>query len=499
VADPNPFQHGVASGDPLTDRVILWTRVTTDGRSDVRVAWVIARDAQMKEVVGTGESTATADADWTVHVDATGLEPDATYFYGFSALDTDSPIARTRTLPATTDHLRFAYVSCAKFNAGYFNVYGCIAARDDLQFLLHLGDYIYEGSNTPPASQTPGADIGRPFEPIGECITLDDYRTRYSQYHRDPDVQAMHHKLPIIPTLDDHEFADGAWSGGSTEHKPEYGPWATRKAAAFQAREEWLPIRRPDPADPTRVFRSFRVGDLAEIFLLDTRSRRDEPVPEPAMSDPSRSAMGKEQRDWLLTSLDASTARWRLLGNPSVMSPIWRPDFPDELKPALLKVKLIAEDGLGPDYDQWDGYPVERDAFFTHLQEKDIDNLVVFSGDVHISLATELHHDPFNPRDRPLAAEFVTPSITSQNFDDKMKLPRHSPEAREYERRATEWLPHWHWVDLDSHGYVIVDVTPAEVTAEFWHMETVLERSVAEERASAWSVEHGTALLARID
>jgi alkaline phosphatase D len=216
------------------------------------------------------------------------------------------------------------------------------------------------------------------------------------------------------------------------------------------------------------------------------------------MSDSTRTAWGPEQRDWLLRSIDESTATWRILGNPSVMSPIWRPDFPEDLKPALLKVKLIAEDGLGPDYDQWDGYPAERDAFFQHLIDHDIDNLVVLSGDVHISIATELHRDPFAPGDRPLAAEFVTPSITSQNLDDKMGWPRHSAEARAYEARAVEYLPHWHWVDLDSHGYVIIDVTAPQVTAEWWHLDTVLERSTKEERGAAFAVEHGTARLQQL-
>ena len=155
--------------------------------------------------------------------------------------------------------------SCAKFNAGFFNAYARIAERDDLDFVLHLGDYIYEASNTPPKTQTPGADIGRPFEPVGECRTLADYRTRYAQYRRDPDVQRLHAALPMIATLDDHELADGAWAGGADAHDPaEHGPWERRRDEAFRARWEWLPARPPDPADPTRVFRTIAVGELAE-------------------------------------------------------------------------------------------------------------------------------------------------------------------------------------------------------------------------------------------
>ena len=492
------FAHGVASGDPLTDRVILWTRVGGGTDSPVPVEWTIAKDPELRDVVGSGQADAVADSDWTVHVDPDGLDPDTHYYYRFSALGSDSPTARTRTLPAKTDHVRFAMVSCAKFNAGFFNAYSCIAARDDVQFLLHLGDYIYEMSNTPPKTQTAGADIGRPFDPVTECITFEDYRTRYSQYHRDPDVQALHHKHPIIPTLDDHEFADGAWGGGATEHKPEYGTWDERKERAFRAREEWLPIRRPDPADPSRVFRTVPLGGLADLFITDTRTRRDEPVPEPAMSEKGRSAWGTEQREWLFDALAASTARWRLLGNPSVMSPIYRPDFPEEVTKAFLKLKLVHEDGTGADYDQWDGYPDERDTFFSHVLDHGMDNVVALSGDVHVSIASELHRDPLRTLDEAVAVEFVTPSLTSQNLDDKMGWPRHDERSRSAEARALEYLPHWLWTDFDSHGYVLIDVTPERVTGEWWHLETVLERSTTEERAAAFSVAHGERRLTRL-
>ncbi|HEY8218149.1 MAG TPA: alkaline phosphatase D family protein [Acidimicrobiia bacterium] len=493
------FAHGVASGDPLTDHVVLWTRVTTTAADAVPVDWELARDQAMTDVVSSGTTAAEAEHDWCVHVDAGGLAPASTYWYRFEAQGDTSPVGRTRTLPAETDHLRFAMVSCAKFNAGFFNAYARLAARDDLDFLLHLGDYIYEASNTPPASQTPGADIGRPFEPLHECVTLDDYRARYNQYHRDSDVQLLHSRHPIIPTIDDHEFADGAWREGATEHKPEYGPWSQRKANAFRVREEWLPVRRPDPADPERVWRSVAIAGLAELFLMDTRTQRDEPVPEPAMSDAGRTALGPAQRVWLRESVDASTARWRILANPSVIGQTWNPDLPMDVRPALKKVKLIADDEQGPDWDQWDGYPAERDSFFTHLIDQGIDNLVVLSGDVHVSLVIELQRDPFGrPDEPPLAVEIVTPSMTSQNLDDKMGWPRRDEQSLAAERRAMEFLPHWKWVDLDSHGYVIIDVTSDRLTAEYWHLDTVLESSPNEERASVWRVDHGTPRVVRV-
>jgi alkaline phosphatase D len=490
------FQFGVASGDPLTDRVVLWTQVACT--EPVAVEWELARDGAFQDVVASGITEASPEHDGTVHVDPTGLEPGTAYWYRFRALGAQSPVGRTRTLPDPADHVRLVMVSCAKFNAGFFNAYARIAERTDLDFLLHLGDYIYEASNTPPKSQTAGADIGRPFDPLHECVTLADYRTRYRQYRADPDVQRLHAAHPVIATLDDHEFADGAWRDGATEHKPEYPPWAQRRANAFRAREEWLPTRRIDPDDPERVWRRVPIGNLADLILIDTRTRRDEPVPEPAMSDPARSALGPEQRAWLFSALAESTARWRVLANPSVMGQTWHPDLPEAVRNGLRKVKLIADDMQGPDFDQWDGYPAERDALFEHIIEHDMNNVVVLSGDVHVSLALELHRNPFDSTDHTLAVEFVTPSLTSQNLDDKMGWSRRSTDSQDIERQAVEFLPHWEWVDLDSHGYVIVDITPARVTAEWWHLDTVLSRSPYEERGAVVAVPHGTERLERL-
>ena len=288
------FQHGVASGDPTAEAVVLWTRATTEDAS-LPVTWCLASDPGLRDVVAQGEAVADAERDHTVHVEVGGLEPATEYHYGFEAAGERTASGRTRTLPGPgAQRVRFATCSCAKFNAGYFNAYARIAERGDLDFLLHLGDYIYEAANKPAAGQTPGADIGRPFEPDGECRTLAEYRTRYAQYRRDPDVQALHLALPMIAALDDHELADGAWAGGADAHDPAlHGPWAERREAAIRARWEWLPARPPDPADRSRVFRKVELGGLAEILICDIRSRRDQPVSEPEASDPARTMLGR--------------------------------------------------------------------------------------------------------------------------------------------------------------------------------------------------------------
>ena len=483
------FADGVASGDPLTDRVVIWTRITTDGTDAVPVAWAVTTPDG--DGVAAGSVEARAEHDWTVHVDVDGLQPSTPYRYAFQAMGELSPEGRTRTLPVgEVQRVRFAQVSCAKFNAGFFNAYARIADRSDLDFVLHLGDYIYEASQTPPASQTPGADIGRPFDPPHECKTLADYRRRYAQYHRDPDVQRMHAAHPLVAAVDDHEFADGAWRDGAAEHRDERdGPWAARRAAAFRAHWEWLPARLPDPADPERAFRSLALGDLADLLLIDLRTRRDEPVGGAEMHDPARTMLGMEQREWLFRELSASKARWRLLGNPSVLARTWNDDLPQSVRELLVKVKMIDHDTTGPDPDQWDGYPAERSALLRHIQQQTRGNVVVLSGDVHVGMAIELRDEELTGN--PVAVEFVNTSLTSQNLDDKMGW-RPRTEGLPFEADFLAGMPDVKWCDFDSHGYSLVDVTRDRVSVEWWAVATVLERAEAERRVAAWEVRDGS-------
>ena len=484
--DGAAFAHGVASGDPAADRVVIWTRVS-GADADVPVEWTLARDPGLREVVASGSAVAAAERDHTVSVDVDGLEAGATYHYGFAANGEASPVGRTRTLPGEdAGRLRFAICSCAKFNAGYFNAYARIADRGDLDFVLHMGDYIYEAGNVPAKGQTPGADIGRPFDPLTECRTLPEYRTRYAQYRRDPDVQALHHALPIVPALDDHELADGAWAGGADAHDPaEHGPWSERLGTAFRVRAEWLPIRPPDPADPSRVFRRIEAGSLAEILIADIRSRRDQPALEPEASDPDRSMLGAEQREWLFSSLGEKAQGWRLLVTPSILGRTWVERPPEPLLTALLKLKLIDEDGEGPDEDQWDGYPAEREQLLDRLAA--IDDTVVLSGDIHVSFARTLEH-----AGTPAAVELTAPSLTSQNLDEKLGVAERSPEILASEEAVIDAFDRIEWCDLSSHGYVVVDVDAERLRAEWWHVDGVLEPSTGERLAACYEVPRGS-------
>jgi len=495
----NIFRHGIASGDPLQDRVILWTRITAADHADIEVKWEVAEEDGFHDLICEGTSMAVAENDYCVHVDPDGLQPGCRYYYRFHALGETSPTGRTQTLPPQdTNHVRFVQTSCAKFNAGYFNAYARMADHDDIDFVLHLGDYIYEASNTPPAGQTPGADIGRPFEPLYECKTLADYRMRYNQYRRDPDVQKMHSLLPIIPIVDDHEFADGAWRGGADVHdEAKDGPWTARLASCFRARWEWLPIRPPDPADPGRVYRKVQFGGLADLILINTRTHRDQPVPPPDMYSESRTTLGPDQREWLFHEFEHSSAKWRLLGNSSIISTTWREDLPEECRLALLKTKLIAADAQGSDYDQWDGYPFERKLLLDLMRKHPLGNNIVLSGDIHVCMVIELKENPFAPVDQPVGIEFINTSLTSQNLDDKMKWG-YRTRSLTHENAITRAFPHILWCDLDSHGYNIVDVTPDRVQVEYWLVDTVLERTEKERLDAVWRVNSGKPHVVRI-
>jgi alkaline phosphatase/alkaline phosphatase D len=242
------------------------------------------------------------------------------------------------------------------------------------------------------------------------------------------------------------------------------------------------------------VHRSVAIGDLADLVIIDTRSRRDEPVAGVAMRHPDRSAMGAEQRAWFFDTMRSSTARWRLFANPSVLSSTWNPAPPDdaELAQAMLKLKLVDPDGSGQmDHDQWEGYPAERGALLDLLDE--LDDVVVLSGDIHVGLAAELHRDPWTSIDSPVAVELVSPSVTSQNLDDKLGYP--AGGSRAVADRFVEASPHVHWADFDGHGYVLVDLDREQLRASWWCVDDVLTRSAGESCLARFTVKRGSRAL----
>ena len=491
------FQHGVASGDPLSDRVILWTRVTlAQQRSVVNVLWLVARDPAMSQVVQRGTAKTNPARDYTVKVDAAGLQPGTTYYYRFKVDGQDSPVGRTRTLPVgAVQRLRLAVVSCSNHAYGYFNAYRRVAERADLDAVVHLGDYLYEyGPNQYGSARTP--------EPPNEMVTLGDYRLRHAQYKRDADLQAVHQQHPMICIWDDHEITNDSWQGGAQNHSEgSEGTWASRVQVGLQAYYEWMPVRIPDAAQPRRNQRAFAFGDLIDLVMLEERlSARSKQltaaiptqfgnafVQSGAFADPARTLLGAEQEAWLAGRLRTSPARWKFIGQGVMFA---------QLK--LQGAPLAAGGGLFINPDQWDGYQPARDRVYDILkgtaQHPPVDNCVVLTGDIHSAWAADLTQDPNNPNlatggysaatgQGSRAVEFVATSITSPGLNDA---------GNNTANLLRGINPHFKHIDFNQRGYLLVDVTPQRVTGEWWTVDTVASVSNLQTFSVAFEVQHGS-------
>lgn len=479
-ADPTIFAHGVASGDPLQDRVILWTRIEPrrSRHAVIPVRWSIARDPAFRKVVESGFFLTDAGRDFTVKVDAHGLRPVTTYYYRFHALGGNSPIGRTRTLPVgSINNLRFAVASCSNYPFGYFNAYGAIAQRADLDAVLHLGDYLYEYAN---GTYGDGTALGRLVEPQREMVSLDDYRLRHATYKADPDLQEAHRQHPFITVWDDHESTNDSWHGGAQNHQPDTeGDWEARKAQSIRAYYEWMPIRESrEAAQP--IYRHFRFGDLAELTMLDTRLLgRDQQAASPAdvatINDPGRQLLGAEQEQWFLERLSRSQADgilWRLVGQQVMMAQLSL-DFGRSIANA----------------DQWDGYRPARDRVYDHLRTGRIDNVVMLTGDIHSSWGNDLTPNPFDGSYNPatgngaLGVEFVAPGVTSPFlFPD---TPAGAAQAAAVAQQIRAISPHIKFAELFRRGYLLLDVDRSRVQGEWYFPQTIQTRNLAEEFGGA--------------
>ncbi|MEU3101764.1 alkaline phosphatase D family protein [Streptomyces griseoflavus] len=490
------FLHGVASGDPLPDGVLLWTRVTPVPEAipgsglgpDTEVSWTVARDKAFTDVVARGSTLATAASDHTVKADIRGLRPATDYWFRFSAGTTDSPAARTRTAPAAdavVTGLRFGVVSCSNWEAGHFSAYRHLAARGDLDAWLHLGDYIYEYA----AGQygTRGQAV-RAHAPAHEIVTLADYRLRHATYKTDPDLQALHATAPVIAMWDDHEIANDTWSGGAENHtEGAEGTWAARQAAAKQAYFEWMPVR---PALAGTTYRRLRFGRLADLSLLDLRSFRSQQVStgDGDVDDPERTLTGRAQLDWLKAGLTASDTTWRLVGTSVMISPFAVGSLPASVLKPLAKLLGLPQEGLAINTDQWDGYTDDRRELLTHLRANAIRNTVFLTGDIHMAWANDV---PVNAGTYPLspsaATEFVVTSVTSDNLDDIVKVPEGTVTALAAPviRAANR---HVHWVDTDRHGYGVLDVTAERAQMDYY----VVSSRTRADATSAWARSYRT-------
>ncbi|MBF9131862.1 alkaline phosphatase D family protein [Plantactinospora sp. S1510] len=449
----DPFTLGVASGDPLPDGVVLWTRLAPDplapfGGMDRRaysVQWEIATDERFRQVVKRGTAKATPEYSHSVHVDVRGLKPAHEYYYRFRSGRFVSPAGRTKTAPAPhqmLSSLTLAFASCQASWEGWFTAHRDLAARRH-DVVLFLGDYIYEFGND--RGVRPGDDD---LLRTRQAVTLDEYRQRYAYYKTDPDLQAAHQSAPWIAVFDDHEVVDN-WAdmyAGSTPTNE----FLVRRANAFRAYWENMPLRAPQrPNGPEmQLYRRLQYGQLAEFSMLDTRQYRNDQAngdgtkaPNAATADPTRSILGFPQEKWLLDGLSTSRATWNVLGHQT----------------AITLLDTVSGPNVAVPMDTWDGYSASRDRLLGGIDERGIKNVVSLAGDLHRTVVSDLALDFNDPDSKVVATEFVGTSITSGQDGQDLDAGG---------RVLLEENPHMKFGNFQR-GYVSCEITPDAWLSEF--------------------------------
>jgi alkaline phosphatase D len=488
------FTHNVASGEPRARSVMLWTRYVPRPGESGRLNFEVSGSPDFSRIASRGVVAADPERDFCVRPTVRGLRPGRIYYYRFrDGAGRSSPVGRTRTLPeGPTARFNIAVFSCANLPGGWFNAYGHAAARDDIDLVLHLGDYFYEYQEGRYPRGHPSMP-GRLLDPQSEVWRLADYRLRFAAYRADPDLQRLHQLFPMVTMWDDHESANNSWSGGAENHQPAAeGDWAVRKAAAMRAYREWLPVS-------DEPWESYEIGDLATLFRPETRlTARTQPPsyaaalagqadPVAALTafrdgpwrDPARTMMGAEQEAWLAAGLRRSVragTKWQLLGQQVVMGPTllapeaagWlTPQTPPELRQQIGLGVIAARLGLPLTLDTWDGYPAARERLLRAALDADA-NLLVLSGDSHNAWAYDL-----SLAGAAAGAEFAGQSVTSHGYETY--LPWVPPA--ELARAMVAFNPALKWAELGSRGYLTVALTPEQARGEWLFLETIRERS----------------------
>lgn len=512
------FLHGVASGDPLQDKVILWTRLTpVDLNARLKVTWEIATDNQFKQNLKTGMVETTKTDDFTVKVDAAGLQANTIYYYRFRFGNKISSVGQTKTLPISTNKVTFAVCSCSNYPAGYFYVYREMA-KQNVDVIIHLGDYIYEYGADGYAAED-AAKLGRtlPTDNNKEIIKLDDYRKRYALYRQDKDLQAAHQRHPFIVIWDDHELANDTWRDGAENHQSDKGSFSDRKLAALQAYFEWMPIRPVISTDHLNIYRQFNFGSLVELTMLDTRIiARDKQLEyadymtaaglnaqkfQVDLTDPKRTLMGYTQRDWLVDKLKQSTATWNVIGQQVLMSKMW---IPAEL---LLSLGQITSDGASAEtlakmnaqitelvtlklrleqgdptltaqektrvttvvpynLDAWDGYYAERETVYESLASLN-KKVIVLAGDTHNAWASYL----YSQKGQYVGVELATSSVSSPGLEKYLSIPM--AQLQQFEFAFTTLIDELAYCNLNQRGYLLVTLDQAQVQSNWIFVDSI--------------------------
>ena len=527
------FLHGVASGDPLKDRVILWTRITPQDTSlRLEVVWEIATDDKFSQVINTGKVQTASAQDFTVKVDADKLKSGQNYYYRFKFGSVVSPVGRTKTLPETTNLVQFAVCSCSNYPAGYFYVYKEMA-KQEIDAIIHLGDYIYEYGKDGYATEE-AVKLGRTLAADNdkEIIKLDDYRKRYALYHTDKDLQVAHARHPFIVIWDDHELANDAWKDGAENHQANEGSFLDRKLASLQAYFEWMPIRPVSATDHLNIYRQFDFGSLVQLSMLDTRIlARDKQLDyanymtasglditkfQADLTSTTRTLMGYTQREWLQKKLAQSTATWNVLGQQVLMAKML---IPAELLLSLsaitsgnvtaetlakmnqqiielvaLKVRLKSGDPtltatekarvttVAPyNLDAWDGYYAEREILYSTLKALN-KKVVVLAGDTHNAWSADLHTQAGDF----VGVELATSSVSSPGMEKYLSIPL--AQLQQFEMAFTTLIDELNYTNLNQRGYLKVSFTAQQVQADWIFLDSIKEKTYTVDTARAHQV-----------
>ena len=525
------FNHGVASGDPTQDAIILWTRISPEQDGNIKVTWQVATDEAFSNITHSGETLTNQERDYTVKIDAVNLHNDTQYFYRFMANGETSVVGKTQTLASgAIDSVNLAVMSCANFPAGFFNVYDLASNMEHIDVVLHLGDYIYEYARDEYASDH-AAQYDREVLPAGELFTLADYRTRYAQYRTDPSLQKLHGKLPFITVWDDHEVANDTYKDGAENHNAQEGDFSIRKMAALQAYFEWLPIRPIAQDNEEEIYRSFQFGNLVDLHMLDTRVlARDKQLEysdyinvdtgafdaatfEAAISDPTRTMLGETQLNWLQNQLANSTGSWQLLGQQVLMGKMQLPaavvlgqmsvtEFSELGALAVLAARADAGDPTLSDaeiqyltenqekltaekiaqlqlpfipynLDAWDGYAYEREVILQTAKAYN-KNLVVIAGDTHNGWSSEL----VDSQQQTVGFEFATSSVTSPGLEYYLNIsPEEMPAT---EQGITALIENLKYCNLQDRGFMLIKFTHTDVTSNWHYVDSIESQEYSE-------------------
>lgn len=493
VAAARGFTHAVASGEPMADSMLLWTRYVPASGDAAELRVDLSETAEFVKVVASGVQITGPWRDWTAKVTVDGLKPATVYYFRFVAPDGSmSPVGRTKTLPeGPARSFRAAIFSCSNLPFGYFNAYAHAAARDDLDLAIHLGDYFYEYSagHYPEPKDVVGARLPAPEN---ELIRLADYRLRYASYRADPDLQRLHQRLPMIVQWDDHESSNDSWEGGAENHSADEGDWNARRAAAIQAFREWMPVS-------DEPWKAYAIGNLATLFRTETRllARTKQPdvrslfvgadpkaalikFRDGAWIDPGATMMGTAQESWLAHAMRASIkagTRWQVVGFGTILGDTRLPaeaagwidaNSPPRARAYITAGVLAASLGLPFNFDNWGGYPAARRRFLASAQAMGA-NLVVISGDSHNGWAYDLAQDG-----KAAGVEFAGHSVTSPGTESGVSI-----DPKRVAAGFVKASPELKWCDTSRRGYMALTIEPERVRNDWIMVDTIRQPSMA--------------------